>query len=67
MDYRRIYDIPEVDPKKPKPESMDLCRNPSDHFWLGLAIRLAKGTDSRSRVPAKVFQPGSSSIRESIG
>src|SRR6476646_7839993 len=40
-----------------------LCRNPSDRFWLGLAIRLAKGTDSRSRVPAKVFQPGSSSIR----
>jgi hypothetical protein len=22
-----------------------LCRNPSDHFWLGLAIRLLKGTD----------------------
>ena len=40
-----------------------LCRNPSDHFWLGMAIRLLMGTDSRSLVPAKVFQPGSSSIR----
>jgi hypothetical protein len=33
-----------VDPEKPRRQNArTLCRNPSDHFWLGLAIRLAKG------------------------
>jgi hypothetical protein len=44
-------------------ERSPLCCNPSDRFWLGLAIRSVKGTDSRARVPAKIFQPGASSIR----